>query len=94
MPTSAPFTGPAFRKEIVAAFVVFYITMGVLITAIAAANFMSGWFIKKRKNKTFSLVVAGFNWFNIPLGTLLGVFTIVVLMRPSVQSGYEANRIV
>jgi hypothetical protein len=27
----------------------------------------------------------------VPFGTVLGVFTIIVLMRPSVQSSYEAN---
>jgi hypothetical protein len=74
-----------------AIFIVFYVVMGAMLAAIATANFMSARFIKKRKHKTFSLVVAGFNCIQIPLGTVLGVFTIIVLMRPSVQSGYEAN---
>lgn len=38
-----------------------------------------------------SLVVSGINCLQIPFGTVLGIFTIIVLMRPSVQSGYEAN---
>lgn len=90
VPTPAPF--PGFPKEMMAVFVVFYVVMGVFISAIAAANFMSGRFIKKRRHKTFSLVVAGINCLQIPFGTVLGVFTIIVLMRPSVQSGYDANR--
>ena len=87
---TAPFTG--FPKEMMAIFIIFYIVMGVIISAFAIANFMSARFIKKRKNKTFSFVVAAINCIQIPFGTVLGVFTIVVLMRPSVQSGYEVNR--
>lgn len=89
--TAAPAAFRGFPKEMMAFFIVFYVAMGAFLAAIAAANFMSGRFIKKRKNKTFSLVVSGFNCLQIPFGTVLGVFTIIVLMRPSVQSGYDAN---
>ncbi|MBG7607994.1 MAG: hypothetical protein IZT59_08220 [Verrucomicrobia bacterium] len=88
---SAPVPFPGFPKEMIAIFAVFYVVFGVIISAMAAANFMSGRFIKKRKNKTFSIVVAAINCLQMPFGTVLGVFTIIVLMRPSVQSGYEVN---
>jgi len=88
-PTPAHFLG--FPKEMMAILVVFYVVMGVFISAVAVANFMSAGFIKKRKNRTFSLVVAGINCLQMPFGTVLGVFTIIVLMRPSVQTGYGAN---
>ncbi len=77
-----------------AIFIIFYIVMGVIICAFAIANFMSARFIKKRKNKTFSFVVAALNCIQMPFGTVLGVFTIIVLMRPSVKSGYEANQVI
>lgn len=42
--------------------------------------------IRKRKNYTFILVIAGINCaFVMPLGTVLGVFTFVVLTRPMVK---------
>jgi hypothetical protein len=36
-------------------------------------------------------VVAGINCLHIPLGTVLGIFTIVVLCRESVRELYEAE---
>ncbi len=43
--------------------------------------------LRARKNYTFLLVMAALNGtFIMPLGTLLGVFTFVVLMRPSVKA--------
>jgi hypothetical protein len=38
----------------------------------------------------FSLVIAGVNCASFPLGTLLGVFTFIVLLRASVRSLYPA----
>ena len=34
-------------------------------------------------------MVAGLNCLHMPLGTLLGVFTFIVLARPSVQALFE-----
>jgi hypothetical protein len=39
----------------------------------------------------FAGVVAGINCLHIPLGTVLGVFTIVVLIRDSVRELYSAR---
>ncbi len=56
-----------------------------------AVNVVSGWCLWKRKSRTFSLVVAAFNCVHMPIGTVLGVFTIVVLVRDSVRELYEAQ---
>jgi hypothetical protein len=39
----------------------------------------------------FSLVIAGLNCIQIPFGTALGVFTIIVLLRDSVREAYAAG---
>jgi hypothetical protein len=52
----------------------------------------SGRCISRRRNRTFSLVMAGINCLSIPLGTALGVFTFIVLMQPSVTAEYEYRR--
>ena len=62
---------------------VWFVTSGVL-------NVISGLCLRARNGRTFSLVVAGINCLHIPLGTVLGVFTMVVLMRDSVRELYEA----
>jgi len=55
----------------------------------SVANLISGVFLKRRKNRLFSMVVAGLNCLQVPFGTVLGVFTILVLVRPSVMQIYE-----
>jgi hypothetical protein len=54
------------------------------------ANLISGFSIRVRKRRTFSLVVAGLNCLWMPFGTLLGVFTLIVLLRDSVRELYDA----
>jgi len=51
-------------------------------------NLLSGLFLRTRRHRTFSMVIAGINCLHIPLGTLLGVFTFAVLGRESVRKLY------
>jgi len=70
-------------------FVWFYLFAGVMLAVAGVVNILSGVFMIKRKNRIFSLVVAGLNCLQVPFGTALGVFTIVVLLRDSVREAYE-----
>lgn len=49
----------------------------------------SGRWIKQRRRRVFSMVLAGINCMWVPLGTVLGVFTFIILLRDSVQTLYE-----
>jgi len=73
-------------------FIWFYLAMGLWLLASAVLNVLSGVFLRMRKFRTFSFVVAGINCVHIPIGTVLGIFTIVVLTRDSVRELYEATR--
>jgi hypothetical protein len=53
------------------------------ITSIA--TIFAGKYIKNNKNHLFCLIIAGFNCMFFPIGTALGVFTFVVLLRESVK---------
>jgi hypothetical protein len=53
--------------------------------AFAACVFFAGRSLARQRNYTFCLVIAGLSCFFMPFGTVLGVFTIVVLMRDSVK---------
>ena len=46
--------------------------------------------LKRRRSRTFCMVVAGLCCLGIPWGTLLGVLTFMVLTRPSVVGDFEA----
>ncbi len=54
----------------------------------AAFVFVTGRFLAKRKHYLFCLVMAGLECCCSPFGTVLGVFTIVVLMRDSVKQQF------
>jgi hypothetical protein len=69
-----------------------YVAIGLLLVAFGLMNILSGIFLRTRKYRTFSFVVAAINCFQIPFGTILGVFTIVVLIRDSVRELYETAR--
>ena len=69
-----------------------YLVIGLLLVAQSVANVLSGIWISKRKNRTFSYVIAGLNCMFFPFGTALGVFTFIVLSRLSIASAYEARK--
>jgi hypothetical protein len=77
-------------RELFAIFKWFYVVFGAWLAASGVANLLSGLFIGRRKYRIFSLAVAGMNCIHIPFGTVLGVFTFIVLLRPSVCDVYEA----
>jgi len=52
----------------------------------AAFIVVAGRFLARRKHYTFCLVMAGVECLFMPFGTVLGVFTIVVLTRESVRA--------
>ena len=66
----------------------FFIFAGVMITVglvFATLVLTTGRFIAKRTHHLFCLVIAGVECLFVPFGTVLGVFTIVVLTRDSVK---------
>ena len=65
-------------------FVVVGWTLGILAI-------VSGRHMAQRRSRVFSIVIASIGCLSIPLGTTLGVFTIVVLMRDSVKALYAAT---
>jgi hypothetical protein len=58
----------------------------------AAALALAGHCLSQRKWRTFCLVTAGFACLFQPIGTVLGVFTFIVLLRPSVRDAFEPVR--
>ncbi len=59
----------------------------------AACVFAAGRFLSQRRHYVFCLVIAALLCMYTPFGTILGVFTIVVLMRPSVKLLFEPQAV-
>jgi hypothetical protein len=75
--------------EFFAAFKWFYVVFAVWFLGSAVINLITGFFIRARRHRIFSLVVAAINCLHMPMGTALGVFTIMVLTRDSVRQANE-----
>ena len=77
-------------KALLDAFIWFYLFMGVLLLTGLVLNVLSGVFLLHKRNRVFSLIIGGLNCLQIPFGTALGVFTIIVLSRDSVRELYSS----
>ena len=72
-------------------FVIFasvFITLGWTFAALIVTT---GRFLARHKHYTFCLVMAGIECLFMPFGTVLGVFTILVLVRESVKPLFGVN---
>ena len=61
----------------------FFILVGWIFAALVA---FAGRSLQTRKRYTYCLVMAGVECLFMPVGTVLGVFTIIVLVRDSVKN--------
>jgi hypothetical protein len=78
-PNNAP---PAFFGWFFIAFAALFILAG---WTFAVLVFFTGRFLSQRKKYNFCFVMACVECLFMPFGTVLGVFTLLVLMRPSVK---------
>lgn len=72
-----------------------FIVMGgaAVSCGLALAGFIAyaGRCLKQRRRHLLCIVVAAIACLFTPFGTVLGVFTLVVLLRPQVKAAFEAN---
>ena len=71
---------------------IFAVVLGAFILAgwaFGALTIYVGRCIKRRTRRTLTFVVACLNLLFVPVGTVLGVFTLIVLTRPSVKRLYS-----
>ena len=61
----------------------------VIGLATTVALVISGLGLRRRRRRTLSFVVACLICLNVPFGTALGVFTLIVLSRASVKALYD-----
>ncbi len=80
-------------KGFLDAFIWFYLFMGVIFLIAFVLNLLSGFFLWQKKNRMFSLVIAAMDCIQIPFGTALGIFTIIVLSRETVRELYSGKTV-
>ena len=84
--TSGGGAAPAAAIGGIFAFIGGFITL--LLWGKATCLIISGVGLRRHRRRTFSFVMACLACAAVPLGTVLGVFTILVLSRPSVKAMY------
>ncbi|HES59291.1 MAG TPA: hypothetical protein ENO18_02575 [Caldithrix sp.] len=77
----------AFFGILLAVFVIIFV-LGILF---GIGQIVSGRLMKLRQMRWFSFTIGIINLLNIPYGTILGVFTIIVLEKDSVKQQYLAQ---
>jgi hypothetical protein len=60
---------------------------------IAVAFFLAGRFLGLRRHYLYCQILAGITCISFPFGTVLGIFTIVVLSRPSARALFEGEQV-
>jgi hypothetical protein len=73
----------------------FVAVAGIIILlgiAVAVLIFLTGRYLSRRKNYTFCFVMAVVECCFIPVGTILGIFTLIVLLRDSVKHLFAASQ--
>jgi hypothetical protein len=61
----------------------------LLGVTIGVCNLLSAQYIKNRKYRIFSIVIACVDCISFPIGTILGVMALIVLSRNSVIEHYK-----
>lgn len=82
-PNNAP---PVFVGYMFITIAVFAISIGWIY---AIAVILSGRFLARRMNYTFCFIMACVECIFLPMGTVLGVLTLLVLTRPSVKMRFR-----
>ncbi len=65
-------------------FVMFFAVQGF-----AAIKFLCGYWLQRRRNRTGCIVISAIICIGFPLSTVLGVLTIIVLLRDSVREMFD-----
>ena len=79
---------PAFAGLMFVVMSIVAITVGWVF---AVCLIVAGKSLARRKRYMFCLVMAAISCMFMPFGTVLGIFTIIVLMRPAVKELFEVK---
>lgn len=71
-------------------FIWFYVIMAVMLVLGLVLNLLVAASLRQRRRWMLCAVVSGLNCLQMPLGTILGVFTLVVINRSDVRASFSS----
>jgi len=77
--------GSNFQPEPTCALIAVIFFILVFVGGYAVLNLLAGRALHTRKSRILILITSGVNCLNIPFGTLLGIFTFVMMLDPQVE---------
>jgi len=77
---------PPFLGWFLVIFAGMFVLAGWIMAALIA---WAGWCLQHRRRYLFCAVMAGVACLFLPFGTVLGVFTLIVLLRPTVKALFD-----
>lgn len=85
--------GPNDPPPAVLSLIVGGVGAGITLLLVVSTTlwYLTGKFLSERKHHTFCVVVSALHCLSIPVGTILGVFTLVVLARPQVKAVFQGK---
>jgi hypothetical protein len=60
------------------------VILGALVSALMIA--LAGWCLRTRRGWVYCVIVAALSLLSVPIGTVLGVFSLIVLVRPEAKA--------
>ncbi|QDU31426.1 hypothetical protein ETAA8_65840 [Anatilimnocola aggregata] len=81
-------TGMLVAGGVMVGFAIFFV---LFLLVQAYLLYRTGKNLTERRHHTFCMVIAAICCLNAPLGTALGIFTIIVLQRPTVKLSFDAD---
>jgi hypothetical protein len=63
----------------------------IVFGAVGVLTILTGFWIRKRRHRTACLVMAGLSCLSVPWGTIVGVFSFIVLLSPSVKALFDSG---
>jgi hypothetical protein len=91
MSASSSGAGAGGSAAAVGMMVVIAVIVGLMMTALFVLHLLAASGLKKRNRRTLTYVASALMCTSFPLGTALGVFTIIILGRPGVKALYGAH---
>lgn len=90
-----PASGTSNANQMPSEFGWLFVGIGSCVTVfgwlIGALNIYCGFLLKQHRRRVFCIVIAAIDCISFPIGTTLGVFTMIVLVRDSVKRLYETH---
>jgi len=89
----APMIPVGIESETMVGLAAFYLIIGIFILIVGIGLIISGFNIKKRKRRLFSMIITFPLLLWLPTGTVISILSIILFKRPAIKKLYSDTHI-